>query len=69
MKQQTISDYERDVLREVVKTLEAVKIANRSAYTNNTFWKMGFDTAYKVIIHEIQRGEQDGVQQDSDRNH
>lgn len=68
-KQLTISDYERDVLREVVRTLEACKKANKSAYTNNVFWKMGYDTAYQCIVHEIQKGERDGVQQDSDRNH
>lgn len=60
MKQMTIMDYERDILTEVLSTLEAVKIANRTAYTNNIYWKMGFDAAYNVIVHELQKGEKDG---------
>lgn len=57
MKQLNIFDYEYDVLRKVLDTLEAVKIANRSAYQGNVYWKMGFDTAEKVIGHELERGE------------
>ena len=62
MKQLTIMDYERDVITEVLTTLEACKIANRTAYTNNIYWKMGFDTAYNVIVHELQKGEKNGCE-------
>lgn len=60
-KQMTINDMERDVLREVVRSLEACKIANQSAYKNNVFWKMGFDTAYQVIVREIKRGDNNEI--------
>lgn len=42
--QRSIFDYEYDVLREVLKSLDASKTANRTAYTQNIYWKMGFDT-------------------------
>lgn len=55
MKQLTILDCERDLVSEVLKTLDAVKIANASAYNNNIYWKMGFDTAYDTIVYELQK--------------
>lgn len=53
--QLTIIDWQRNKLQEVLEMLEAVKIANRTAYTMNVYWKMGFDTAYDVIVHELAR--------------
>lgn len=58
--QRSIFDYEYDVLREVLKSLDASKTANRTAYTQNIYWKMGFDTAYAIVERELDRGYKNG---------
>lgn len=54
--QLTIFDSEYDVLNRVLGILTAVKTANTTAYRDNIYWRMGFEAAERVIIHELERG-------------
>lgn len=54
--QMNIFDWEYDRLQKVLDILEMAKISNKSAYYNNVYWKMGFDTAADIIKHELERG-------------
>lgn len=39
----------------ILKEIEALKKSNRTAYTSNTYYKMGFDTVATGIIAELAR--------------
>ena len=38
---------------DILRALDAVKTANKSAYTSNTYWKMGFDAAYDAVVYNM----------------
>lgn len=42
------------VYADILKILNAVKLANKSAYISNTYWKMGFDAAYDAIVYNME---------------
>lgn len=45
---------------DMLKTLEAVRTANKTAYTSNTYWKMGFDAAYDSITYRMEQERKTG---------
>ena len=55
MKQLDIFDYEYGAIRRVLTLLDMAKISNTTAYRNNVYWQMGFDCAYRIIKHELDR--------------
>lgn len=49
---------------DILNTLEAVKLANKTAYTSNTYWKMGFDAAYDAIVYHMELERKTGEKSD-----